>query len=191
MTRRRGRRARRLAPLNPQADGGADAAAPMESSKSVAKHLGAPSSSLCDGPYRWRTPAPRPPPTPALAVGRIAFALALPDSVKTAHTPKLRVHAAPATCTLSPHLSHLVEHSRRSRRSLRFSLPYSKLDPTRDTHKRESSTRRASVGLATLPTRPRGKGVSRKVRAGSWPARAGCPVRCAPKRRGQGSGFSA
>ena len=111
--------------------------------------------------------------------------------LKTAHAPKLRVLAAPATCTLSPHLSHLVEHSRRSRRSLSFSLPYSKLDPTRDTHKRESSTRRASVGLATLPTRPRGKGVSRKVRAGSWPARAGCPVRCAPKRRGQGSGFSA
>ena len=91
--------------------------------------LGALPSSPCDGPYRWTTPAP---PTPALAVGRNAFALASPeDSARL----KLRLHAAPVTCTLASHLSHLLEHSRRGRRSVSLCLPYSTSYPTRDTMK--------------------------------------------------------
>ena len=142
--------------------------------------LGAPFSWPCDGPYRWRTSAP---PTPALAVGRNAFALASPED--STRPPKLRLHAALATCSLASHLSPLVEYSSRSRG--RRSLSLSTSGPMRAVHKREPITRRASVGLATLSSRAPGRRGSRKVRVGSRPARAGYPARRAPKRWGQSS----
>ena len=60
-------------------DGGADAAAPAESSKATTSPLGA-NPSPYHGPSSWRTAAP---PTPALAVGRNAFTLASPVDSST------------------------------------------------------------------------------------------------------------
>ena len=93
MARRRGRRAGRPRPSDPEVDGGADAAASTESSK------------------RDATPSR---PTPALAVGRNAFALATPAD--SAHLTKPSTQAALASCAPASHLTPRVEYSRRKPR---------------------------------------------------------------------------
>ena len=101
-------------PLDPGLDGGADAVAPTERSKSVYKPtrshptVGLRTASLEDGSLS----------TPALAVGRNAFALALlVDSARHASLLACRKD----THILASHSRHMAKRSRRSRRSLSLS----------------------------------------------------------------------
>ena len=139
MARRRGRRARRLAPLSSSSEWwrrqrGAygeqqkrrQAASERTLRRRAALRIAGGRQPRQRQRSRWDvTPLPSP-------------------RLKTAHAPRS------FACTLASHLSPLVEYSRSSRglRSLSLSLSYSTSGPTRAGHMREPSTWKGSVGLA-------------------------------------------